>query len=148
MDPKLTNLQKPIQTIIAIIYLAYLTEGHTHFGFRVRYPTLKGYMDAMVKYVYPHTGRNILLEPNPNVFETFWETHPLIERIYQDTKDWQGTPNRQDPTTKAMRNYLREISKDEHPDSHNNAIINWSTIRAANGYNRKEWCQEKTQAKI
>ena len=78
----------------------------------------------MVKYVYPHTGRNILLEPNPNVSETFWETHPLIERIYQDTKDWQGMPNRQDPTTKAMRDYLREISKDKHPDSHNNAIIN------------------------
>ena len=71
LDPKLTDLQKPIQTIIAIIYLAYLTEGHTHFGFRVRYPTLKGYMDAMVKF-YPHTGRNILLEPNPNVSETFW----------------------------------------------------------------------------
>ena len=67
----------------------------------------------------------------------------LIERIYQDTKDWQGTPNRQDPTTKAMRNYLREISKDKHPESHTNAIINWNTIGAANGYRGKEWSQEK-----
>merc|ERR1712115_460061 len=46
-------------------------------------------------------------------------------------------------TTKAMRDYLRKISKDKHPDSHNNAIINWSTIGAANGYRGKEWCQEK-----
>ena len=92
----------------------------------------------MVKYVYPHTGRDILLEPNPNVSELFWKTHPLIDRIYQDTKNWQGMPNRQDPTTKAMRDYLRKISKDKHPDSHNNAIINWSTIAAANGYRGKE----------
>ena len=147
LDPKLADLPKPIQTIIAIIYLAYLTEDHTHFGFRVRYPTLKGYMDAMVKYVYPHTGRNILLEPNPNVSETFWQTHPLIERIYQDTKDWQGMPNCQDPTTKAMRDDLCKISKDDHPDSHNNDIINWSTIAAANRYRGKEWCQEKNTGK-
>ena len=81
MEPTLINLPKPLQTIIAIIYLAYLTEGHTHFGFRVRYPTLKGYMDPMANYVYQHTGRNILLEPNPNVSETFWKIHPLIEYI-------------------------------------------------------------------
>ena len=105
-------------------------------------------MDTMVNCVYQHTGRNILLEPNPNVTETFLKTHPLIERVYQDTKDWQGTPSCQDPTTKALRNYLREISKDKHPNSHINTIINWNTIGAANRYCRKEWCQEKTQEKI
>ena len=51
MDPRLSDLTEPDQTLIAIIYLAHLTEGHTHKGFRVRYETLKGYMDAMSAYV-------------------------------------------------------------------------------------------------
>lgn len=69
MDPRLSDLTKPDQTIIAIIYLVHLIEGHTHHGFKVCYETLKGYVDAMSGYAHEFVGRDIRLEAKPNVPE-------------------------------------------------------------------------------
>ena len=81
MDPKLTEFTPAMQTAIAIIYCAFLTEGHTINGYRVRYPTLKGYMDAMANYVEQSTGRDIRLQPLPGAPPYMWKLHPLIEAI-------------------------------------------------------------------
>ena len=108
LDPTLVQLTYPMQTAIAIIYCSYLTKGHTIQGYRVQYPTLKGYMDAMANYVKKFVGRDVRLQPHQGAPQYMWQTHPLIEAICKDTKEWQGIPNRQDPITHAMIEYLRE----------------------------------------
>ena len=147
MDPKLTEFTPAMQTAIAIIYCAFLTEGHTINGYRVRYPTLKGYMDAMANYVEQSTGRDIRLQPLPGAPSYMWKLHPLIEAIYKDTKEWQGIPNRQDPITHSMVEYLREEAYDKHTHCHDDATADWCTIGESTGYRGKEWCQTRDPTK-
>ena len=65
MDPCLKDLSLANQNIVAICYLDDLTRGNTNHGLRVRYLTLKGYMDTMANWVKIHTGRDIRIKPDP-----------------------------------------------------------------------------------
>lgn len=88
LDPTLVDKLKPIQVLVALIYLSYLTEVNIHYIHRVWCETLKGYMELIAKYVHLHTGRDIDFQPNPNIPQTFWKLHFLITTIYKDTKEW------------------------------------------------------------
>ena len=83
------------QTDIAIIYLHKLTGGATLLGMQVRLSTLKGYMNAMAKWVETHVGRDIQYHPTQellNVPMEQWEHDSMFDNIYTDTKrgrEWQ-----------------------------------------------------------
>ena len=62
MDTPLTQLSNKDQSVIAIMYLDYLTQGHICYGYQVQYSTLKGYMDSMATWVQTHTGCDIFFE--------------------------------------------------------------------------------------
>ena len=77
------------QTDIAIIYLHKLTGGATLLGMQVRLSTLKGYMNAMAKWVETHVGRDIQYHPTQellNVPMEQWEHDSMFDNIYTDTK--------------------------------------------------------------
>ena len=72
MDVTLKSYPLPTQTLIAIIYLSYLSEGETCNNLIVRKPTLKGYMDAVTQYSLFYVGRDICLDPDPTVPTSQW----------------------------------------------------------------------------
>ena len=85
-NPQLINLTPEDQTDTVVIYLDYLTTGHTHFGYKVQYSTLLGYMDCMAAWIETHTGRDIRLEATTIVAQHLWKQHPMLDTIYADTK--------------------------------------------------------------
>lgn len=74
-------------------------------------------MNVMTKWVQPHVGRDIRYHPTvalPDAPSDCWEHHPMFRNIYADTKVWQGIPNRQDPVTKSMIDYLWTTTSNSH----------------------------------
>ena len=65
MDPRLKDLSADDQNIVAICYLDDLTRGNTYHCMRIRYLTMKGYMDTMANWVKIHTGRDIQIKSDP-----------------------------------------------------------------------------------
>ena len=61
-EPWLTQLSTDDHTVIAVVYLNYLTQGHTHYSYQTQYSTLLGYMDSMAAWVQTCIGRDIHLE--------------------------------------------------------------------------------------
>ena len=59
MDPQLTCLSITEQTDAAVVYLDYITQKHTYFGYQVGYSTHKKYMDSMAALVHTHTCHDI-----------------------------------------------------------------------------------------
>lgn len=72
--------------MITVVYFDYLIQGYTHYGYRVRYYALKGYIDSMAAWVHTHTGRDIRLETISTVLQHLWQPHPMIKIIYDNTK--------------------------------------------------------------
>ena len=109
---------------------------------RIRLSTLKGYMNAMAKWVQTHVGRDIRYHPTtalPDAPSDYWEHHTMFQNIYADTKAWEGIPNRQDPVTKSMINYLR--SKISHPHSLTSALCDFGVCACQTGWRGIEWLQ-------
>ena len=142
LEPQLKEIDLGAQTAIAIAYLASLTAGDTILGIKVRYETLKGYMDTFAAYVQQATGRDIRNEPQAGVHMSLWLPHPLFASIYQETKRWQGIPHRQDPVTKEMIAWLQRhgINKDRY--CYVNALVDWVVLGLHTGYRGAEWCQQ------
>ena len=92
MDPRLTGLMDQIQTAIELLYCAYLTEGHTIKGFRVKLDTLKGYINSMAHYVQLFTGRDIPLKPDKTFPPCMWKNHPLLEKNNQQHQRLERYP--------------------------------------------------------
>ena len=129
VDPRLKQLTQSKQTDIAIIYLHKLTSGYTLLGMRIRLSTLKGYMNAMAKWVETHVGRDIRYHPTlalPDAPMEHWEHHPMFDNIYADTKAWEGITNRQDPVTKSMITYLRTLVVRKNPHCLTCAVIDFA----------------------
>ena len=65
-----------MQTAIAVIYCNYIAKGHTIYGLKVRLPTLKGYMKAMIEYTTLFCSRDVTKQPSNTQHKMRWETHP------------------------------------------------------------------------
>ena len=116
------------------------TREHTHYGY-VRCTTLKGYMDAMSVQVATHTGQDIQFEAFSTAPEYLWKLHRTIEVIYEDTKQWQGIPNRQDPISKSMIDFLRDKVADKDLHCLTNAIVDVAIMGVQTGWRVIEWSQ-------
>ena len=147
MDPRLKDLSLDDQNIVAICYLDDLTRGNTYHGMRVRYSTLKGYMDSMASWVKGHTGRDIRIKSDPEKPRDQWKQHPQLEHIYKDTKSWQGLTKRQDPLTKSMIVWLSDSAKGKDPDCFTNALVDFLIMGTQTGWRGVEWAQPKDPRK-
>lgn len=99
-------------------------------------------MNTAANFVQQQTGRDIRLEPRVGIHPHMWLQHPLIAEIYNETKRWQGQPNRQDPITKAMIAWLRQQGVGLDKDGFINALVDWLIIGLNTGYRSIEWCQD------
>ena len=148
MDPWLVDLTPEDQTEIAVIYLDYLTTGHTHFGYRVQYSTLLGYMDCMAAWIQTHRWQDIRLEAATTVAQHLWTPHPILNTTYGGMKHWQGIPNHQNSLSKSMVEYLRAnlIGNNTHL-FFTNAIIYFLIMGFQTGWKGAKWvhstCPEK-----
>ena len=142
MDPWLTLLTNSEQMDIVSIYLHMLTSGYTLLGFPIQLSTLKEYMNVIAKWVQPHVRRDIRYHPTialSDAFSDCWEHHPMFRNIYADTKAWQGIPNRKNPVTKSMIDYLRSTTS--NPYSLTNALIDFSVCACQTGWRGIKWLQ-------
>ena len=141
VDPRLIELVPADQTVVAICYLDHLTQGHTILGYRTRYSTLLGYMNTMAAWVQGHTGRDIRIQQNLAIPSALWLPHPMFKVIYDDTKHWQGIPNRQDPVSKSMITYLMDSMVGKDPHCLVNALIDFLIMGTQTGWRGVEWAQ-------
>ena len=143
LNPRLKDLSLADQNIVAICYLDDLTRGNTYHGMRVRYSTLKQYMDTMASWVKIHASRDIFIKPDLEKPRDQGLPYPMIDMIYKDTKDWQGMTKRQDPITKSMIIYLINFMRRKDPHCFTNFIIDFFIMGIQTGWRGVEWAQPK-----
>lgn len=150
LDLTLRAYPPPTQTLIAVIYLSLLAEGHTEKLILVRKPTLVGYMEAVSEYTLKWTGRNICLDPDPTKDPMWWKPHPMINLIYEYQTNFKGKQNKKEPLTKRMIEHMLERAKlIQHtaPDCLALALIDWLILSLTTAFRGIEWCQEHNPEK-
>ena len=147
LDPHLKDLSLANQNIVMICYLDHLTRVNTYLGLRVRYLTLKQYMDTMAMWVKIHTSRDFWIKRDLEKPRNQWKEHPMLDIIYKDTKNWQGMTKRQDWITKSMIIWLINCVTGKDPDCFTNDIINFLTMGIQTGWRGVEWVQPKDPTK-
>ena len=132
-----------IRNMIMACYTAYLATGETLLCRTIKSNTIKKYLDAAAELSIPAKLMNPCLDIKGNLSKN-------IKEILKETKRWETIPNRKEPVTKQMVEYIinkgSELKKD-NPDNIYTALGNWLVIGEQAGFRRKEWAQDRTYLK-
>jgi hypothetical protein len=133
----------PIEATNELFYLyaLVLSIGETINGTLVKAKTIRDYLGAAANYVRLIGQRSCCPMTDPKTGKIF----DKIDKHIQAFGRWQNMPNRQDPLTKKMIRTLQEyvLEQDMHPDSKEQAFIDWCIIGLHMGHQRCEWASEK-----
>ena len=73
-----------------------------------------------------------------------------INDIIKELKRWETIPNRREPVTKVMIEYIivkgKSLSK-TNPDNIYSSLGDWLVLGEQTGFRRKEWAQDRTYLK-
>ena len=73
-----------------------------------------------------------------------------INDILKELKRWESVPNRREPVTKEMVEYIiskgKSMSKG-NPDNLYSAMADWLILGEQTGFRRNEWAQDRTYLK-
>ena len=72
-----------------------------------------------------------------------------IRDIIKETRRWESIPNRKEPITKEMVEYIIHKGNEnkKNPDNIYSALGNWLVLGLQTGFRRKEWAQDRTYLK-
>ena len=132
-----------VRNIIMACYTAYLATGETLLCRTIKANTIKKYLDAAAELSLPAKLLNPCLDIRGDL-----SIH--IKEIIREIKRWEKIPNRREPVTKQMVEYIINKgldSKKENPDNIYLALGNWLVLGEQTGFRRKEWAQDMTYLK-
>ena len=129
----LSGFTLTIRNIIMACYTAYLASGETLLCKAIKANTIKKYLNAAAELSMPAKLMNPCLDIRGN-----WSTH--INDIIKEVRRWEKVPNRKEPVTKPMVEYIinKGLSlKKENPDNLYLALGNWLVLGEQIGFGRK-----------
>ena len=136
----LTGFTLNVRNIIMACYTAYLASGATLLCKTIRSDTIKRYLKAAAELSAPAQMMNPTLDLMGNL-------SVFIKDIIHEAKRWESMPNRREPLTKEMIEYIidkGENSKKTNPDNLYSAMGDWLVLGEQTGFRRKEWAQDRT----
>ena len=131
------------RNIIMACYTAYLASGETLLCKTIKSSTIKRYLDAAAELSTHAQMINPCLDimGNQSVY---------ITNILKELKRWESMPNRKEPVTKQMIEYI--IKKGQTCITKiltiyiyiYTALADWLIVGQQAGFRRKEWAQDRT----
>ena len=132
-----------VRNIIMACYTAFLASGETLLCRSIRSSTIKQYLKAASDL---SIQANLV---NPCI-DIKGEYSIYIKDILKEIKRWEKVPNRKEPVTKKMVEYIiakgKQLKKD-NPDNIYWALSNWLVLGQQTDFRRREWAQDKTYLK-
>ena len=105
--------------------------------------TIKRYLAAAAEVSIPAKMMNPCLDIMGN-------QSTYIKSILTEIKRWEKVPNRKEPVTKDMINYVISKGKTLYKNNPNNiysVLSDWLVLGQQTGFRRKEWAQDRTYFK-
>ncbi len=115
-------------------YMVHLIKGNTIKSLRVRYNTLRHYLNQATSL---HRARGLPDPTDPNLL-----SQDLVSVLLNAVKSYEKVPNRKEMITDSMVSHMLREYKLIHPDSLHGAILDWIILGRVTGCRRSEWCQD------
>ena len=131
------------RNIIMACYVAHLSLGETLLCKTIKSSTISRYLSAAVEL---STKANMM---NP-CLDIMGKQSDYIKGIFKELKRWENVPNRKEPVTKQMIEYVIEKGRNSYKTNPHNlylALSNWLILGQQTGFRRKEWAQDRTYMK-
>ena len=79
---------------------------------------------------------------NPTI-DIIGKQSQLITDLIHECKRWESIPNRREPVTKDMVDYLIDKGASKYSDNHVAATADWLIIGLQAGFRKAEWAQDR-----
>ena len=139
----LTGFTLAVRNIIMACYTAYLAAGNTLYCKTIKSGTIKRYLIAAAEFSV--TAQ--MINPCLNIMG---KECAYIKDILNESRRWESIPNRREPLTKDMVQYIidkgKTLSKD-NPDNIYLALGDWFILGLQAGFRRMEWAQDRAYLK-
>ena len=131
-----------VRNIIMACYTVSLATGNTLMCKTIASGTLKRYLGAAAELSRPANMMNPCLD-------IMGKQSRYISDIIKELKRWESIPNRREPVTKEMIEYIIAKGKlnKKNPDNLYSAFGDWLVLNEQSGCRRKEWAQDRTYLK-
>ena len=124
-------------------YTVHLVGGHILLCKTITSGTIKRYLSAAAELSRLANMLNLCLDIMGN-------RSRYINDILKELKRWECVPNRREPVTKEMVEYIiskgKSMSNDD-PDNIYSAMVDWLVLQEQIGRRRNEWAQDRTYLK-
>ena len=133
-NPLLLGYSHDTKNKVMISYAMYLLTGQTLLVKSIKVATVKLYVKAVVDYF---TSKD---QFNPTL-TTKGEQLVKLEDLYKEGIRWEKMPNRSEPLTPEMVQYLVEYGSNFHPNSAPSAYADWAVLSLQTGFRISEYAQ-------
>ena len=133
-NPLLLGYSHDTKNKVMISYAMYLLTGQTLLVKSIKVATVKLYVKAVVDYF---TSKD---QFNPTL-TTKGEQLVKLEDLYKEGIRWEKMPNRSEPLTPEMVQYLVEYGSKFHPNSAPSAYADWAVLSLQTGFRISEYAQ-------
>ena len=132
-----------VRNIIMACYTAHLVSGQNLLCMSIKSGTVSRYLVAASELSLPAKMMNPCLD-------IMGKQSTYIKDILKESKRWEAIPNRKEPVTKQMIEYIIQKGKDlqkKNSDNIYSALSDWLVLGQQTGFRRKEWAQDRTLLK-
>lgn len=121
------------------MYASHLCTGNTIRGKPIRAGTVKEYLHDVATFILANTG------VDPRFDEGVYKLADPIQKVITEYERWEKQPNRRQPWTVSMQQYLDNVVAKEETlhgdDGFKPAIADWTGLGLSTGMRRSEWVQ-------
>ena len=142
-DPTIFKYSQNVRNIIMACYTADLVAGQNILCKSLKSTTITRYLKAAADLSIRSDITNPCLNTNGKVSEH-------IKSIINEVKRWESMPDRREPMTKQIIEYIYNkgiAQKKINPYNIHSAIADWFILGLQSGFRRKEWAQDRTYMK-
>ena len=133
-NPLLLKCCHQTKNDVIVSYALFLLSGNTLLAKSIKVGTAKTYIKAVSDYFLKNH------QFNPAVDESGAIPHEL-DKVYKEAKRWESMPNRSEPLTPEMVEYLYDYGKANHQDSALAAYADWAVLSLQAGFRISEYAQ-------
>lgn len=144
-DPLLDRSTQARRNWQMAIYVAHLATGSTIFCRSIRASSIELYLRNVSSFFlrFPRWSPSELFHNDPRYHLAHdTEMAPCIREVLAECKRWDKVPNRCEPFTLAMWDFLDEYADKQGPDSVWAACRDWFGCALYGGFRLTEWAQD------
>ena len=138
-DPTLSSFNTPQKNFIMACYTVSLTSNETVYCKTIKAATVTLYVSDAAKLA------TLCNKPDPSKNQLN-QRSSYITNVINEHKRWESMPNRREPLTYSMVDYLfKMVHNNISPqlDDSSAALADWLILGMQTGMRKSEWCQDR-----